>query len=160
MAWPFWKLEDMDRTLFLLFNLLESGFWNSSHLSNWCDEAFINLKEVPRWVVDLSFSKSERDAIKIILDEMKKYPVSLMEGHDQLLIGFYILMFERGDFDKEVLQAKSFDVADAHDSSFFVDLQESKIFENQKMYLYFKDQASQGLLYLNNWYAKLVKGCL
>ncbi len=87
-------------------------------INNWADYMISNISKPELWLIDLSLAKTSEKALDIIDNALREFSIQLPEETQELLIGFIILRYERGDITKENMKMDIFDVLDCYDSTY------------------------------------------
>ncbi len=111
-------LLKMKKLFKILFSILDSGFWQRKQINNWADHMISNISKPELWLIDLSLAKTSEKALDIIDNALREFSIQLPEETQELLIGFIILRYERGDITKENMKMDIFDVLDCYDSTY------------------------------------------
>jgi hypothetical protein len=93
----------MEDDLWVLAAALDSGYVPYTELIDWAQRQVLEIEAPSNWLLDLCVSKSQEDAIGLLLLESDRQADKLGHeqdhrgSHDDLYLGFLYLRFERGD---------------------------------------------------------------
>ncbi|UTW45818.1 hypothetical protein KFE80_02595 [bacterium SCSIO 12696] len=104
----------MTNLLAVMFCLLDSSFWRAKDISSWADNVILKLNNPKLWIVNLSLVQTSDQALQIIREALKEFFVILPEVTSELLVGFTILRFERGEISKESMRQVIWEIIDSY----------------------------------------------
>ncbi|QUJ67401.1 hypothetical protein KDD30_15405 [Photobacterium sp. GJ3] len=107
----------MPNLLVIIYCLVDSGFWKVSDARAWADCTISKINVPKFWLINFSLKQTPDQLLQVIRDALREFSVVLPEITGELLVGFSILRFERGEISEQNLQLVISEIIDAYDEA-------------------------------------------